>query len=97
MTMNARLPRLANRIRSDVVHLYIAKQARLTRRAPGRRDLAGMRFIASVAPKLEASQGAQIVTEECRQEYNHRRPHSSLGYLPPAVFAEQVRLSLPVD
>lgn len=25
--------------------------------------------------------------EEWRQDYNHHRPHSSLGYLPPAVFA----------
>lgn len=37
---------------------------------------------------------AQIVVEQWRQEYNHRRPHSSLGYLAPAAFAEQVRLSL---
>ncbi|HVU14984.1 MAG TPA: integrase core domain-containing protein, partial [Phototrophicaceae bacterium] len=36
---------------------------------------------------------AQIVIEDWRQEYNHRRPHSSLGYLPPAAFAEQARLS----
>lgn len=39
-------------------------------------------------------QEAQIVIEQWRQEYNQRRPHSSLGYLPPAAFAEQVRLSL---
>jgi transposase InsO family protein len=39
---------------------------------------------------------AQIVIEQWRQEYNQRRPHSSLGYLPPAAFAEQVRLSLAV-
>ncbi len=39
---------------------------------------------------------AQIVIEQWRQEYNHHRPHSSLGYLPPAAFAEQVRLSLAV-
>lgn len=37
---------------------------------------------------------AQIVIEQWRQEYNHRRPHSSLGYLPPTAFAEQFRLSL---
>lgn len=37
---------------------------------------------------------AQLVTEQWRQEYNHRRPHSSLGYLPPAVFANQARLTL---
>ena len=70
---------------------------RSKQRTSGRRDLVGMRFSASAAPKPEAPHEAQIVTEEWRQEYNHRRPHSSLGYLPPAVFAEQVRLSLPVD
>ncbi len=37
---------------------------------------------------------AQTVIELWRLEYNHHRPHSSLGYLPPAVFAEQARLSL---
>lgn len=39
---------------------------------------------------------AQVVTEQWRQEYNNRRPHSSLGYLPPAVFADQTRLTLDV-
>jgi len=43
-----------------------------------------------------AGREAQIVIEQWRQEYNQRRPHSSLGYLPPAVFAQQVRLSLAV-
>jgi putative transposase len=43
-----------------------------------------------------SGQEAQIVIEQWRQEYNHRRPHSSLGYLPPVAFAEQARLSLPV-
>ncbi len=40
---------------------------------------------------------AQIVIEQWRQEYNHRRPHSSLGYLAPVAFAEQARLSLHLD
>jgi len=40
---------------------------------------------------------AQIVTEQWRQEYNHRRPHSSRGYLAPAAFAEKVRLSFSLD
>lgn len=39
-------------------------------------------------------QEAQHIIEDWRQEYNQRRPHSSLGYLPPTVFAQQARLSL---
>ena len=30
---------------------------------------------------------AQSLARAWREEYNHRRPHSSLGYVPPAVFA----------
>ncbi len=43
-----------------------------------------------------SGQDAQQVIEDWRQEYNHRRPHSSLGYQPPAAFAQQTRLSLAV-
>ena len=43
-----------------------------------------------------SGQEAQQVIEDWRQEYNHCRPHSSLGYLPPAAFAQQTRLSLAV-
>ena len=39
-------------------------------------------------------QEAQLVIEQWRQAYNHHRPHSSLGYLPPAAFAEKLKLSL---
>ncbi len=46
---------------------------------------------------FENGHEAKIVIEQWRQEYNQRRPHSSLGYLPPAVFADQARLSLNLD
>ena len=39
---------------------------------------------------------SQIIIENYRQEYNHCRLHSSRGYLPPAVFIDKVRLSLPL-
>lgn len=32
-------------------------------------------------------QEAKVVTEDYRLEYNHRRPHSSLGYVTPAAYA----------
>jgi putative transposase len=31
------------------------------------------------------------VIENWREDYNHHRPHSSCGYLPPAKFAAQCR------
>jgi transposase InsO family protein len=42
-------------------------------------------------------QEAQIIIEQWRQEYNHHRPHSSLGYVPPAAFAGKSTLSLHLD
>lgn len=41
-----------------------------------------------------SGQEAQQIIEAWRLEYNQRRPHSSLGYLTPAAFAQQARLSL---
>jgi putative transposase len=35
---------------------------------------------------------AKFLIETWRQFYNHQRPHSALGYLPPAVFASQSRI-----
>lgn len=39
---------------------------------------------------------AKVVIEDFRLEYNHRRPHSSLGYLPPAVYAATLRAGTPL-
>ncbi len=33
---------------------------------------------------------ARTIIDRWRQHYNHVRPHSSLGYVPPAVCAQQV-------
>jgi putative transposase len=37
---------------------------------------------------------AQVLIEAWREEYNHRRPHSALGYRPPAPEAIQVAVGL---
>jgi transposase InsO family protein len=31
----------------------------------------------------------RCIIEDWREEYNHYRPHSALGYLPPSAFAVQ--------
>lgn len=61
-------------------------------------------FIESFNGKLRAEclnrytfvdgQEAQQLLEAWRQEYNHERPHSALGYLSPSVYAAQVCNSL---
>jgi len=33
---------------------------------------------------------AKSLAATWRNEYNHRRPHSSLGYVPPAVYAARL-------
>jgi len=57
-------------------------------------------FIESFIGKLRAEclnrytfadgQEAQHLLESWRQEYNHERPHSALGYLSPSVYAAQI-------
>jgi len=39
---------------------------------------------------------ARALAAAWRNEYNHRRPHSSLGYLPPAAFAASLGATLAV-
>ena len=39
---------------------------------------------------------AQVIVDHWCVEYNQYRPHSALGYLPPAVFAQQVQLAMPL-
>ena len=41
---------------------------------------------------FESIAEAQVLLDRWRHEYNHRRPHSSLGYLSPKTF-----LALPMD
>lgn len=38
---------------------------------------------------------ARVLTEDYRQEYNHKRPHSSLGYRTPAAFAAECKKKGP--
>ncbi|MBK8023916.1 MAG: transposase [Chloroflexi bacterium] len=39
-------------------------------------------------------QEAQELVEQWREEYNHHRPHSALGYLAPSVYAAQLAIPL---
>ena len=38
---------------------------------------------------------AQVLLEDWRQDYNHHRPHSSLGMMTPVAFAANLRQPLP--
>ncbi len=37
--------------------------------------------------EFESLGAARRLTTAWKEDYNHHRPHSSLGYVPPAVFA----------
>ncbi|MBZ0301755.1 MAG: IS3 family transposase [Anaerolineae bacterium] len=86
--------------RKRVDRIWRQEGLQLPRRKTGKR-----RFGDSTGTLRRASRPNEVWTydlleariEQWRQEYNHRRPHSSLRYLAPAVFAEQARLSLNVD
>lgn len=38
---------------------------------------------------------AKVLYQDWRHDYNHRRPHSALGYLPPALFAARLTNAEP--
>lgn len=40
---------------------------------------------------------AKVLVEDYRGHYNHHRPHSALGYRPPAEFAMAVGLDRKVE
>jgi transposase InsO family protein len=40
---------------------------------------------------------AKVLIEDYRGHYNHHRPHSALGYRPPAEFAATADLERKVD
>ncbi len=40
---------------------------------------------------------AQVMIEDWRQDYNHHRPHSSLGMLAPAHYAQTVKLQANIN
>lgn len=40
---------------------------------------------------------ARVVMSDWKSEYNHARPHSSLGYLPPAEYARQCAHQMETD
>ncbi|MCR4392728.1 MAG: integrase core domain-containing protein, partial [Candidatus Acetothermia bacterium] len=46
---------------------------------------------------FESVQEAQEIVAAWREEYNEDRPHSALGYLTPAEFAQQCRLEADQD
>ena len=38
---------------------------------------------------------ARVLAQQWQEEYNHERPHSALGYRPPAAFAADA--TVPID
>ena len=40
---------------------------------------------------------AQVIIGDWKDEYNHHRRHSSLGYLPPAEYARQCTHQMEID
>ena len=64
--------------------LFLPKSLRIRQSFNGRlRD----EFLA--VEQFDSLLEAQVLIEDWRIEYNTTRPHSSLGWLAPAVYAEQ--------
>lgn len=47
--------------------------------------------------EFESLGAARQLTADWREDYNHHRPHSSLGYVPPAEFAARCAASAPAS
>jgi transposase InsO family protein len=48
------------------------------------------------AEMFEGLHDAKTLAAKWRHEYNHHRPHSSLKYLPPAVYAARLATTPPL-
>jgi len=46
--------------------------------------------VAGLVPRKRLITDARMTIESWRKDYNEVRPHSSLGYQPPSVFAEKL-------
>jgi transposase InsO family protein len=46
---------------------------------------------------FESLSAAKLMTRQWKEDYNHHRPHSSQGYLPPTTFAARCAASVPAS
>lgn len=74
---------------SDVARLYIIKPGAPRENAYSESFNSRFRDEPLDRELLTSLREAQVIVGDYRLEYNHRRPHSSLGYLTPAAFAVQ--------
>ena len=47
--------------------------------------------------QFESLAAARTLTTAWKEDYNHHRPHSSLGYVPPCEFAARCATSAPAS
>jgi len=80
--------------RADAKTLYVAKSSPWVN---GYVESLNSRFRAELLNRelFLGLEDARWILDRWRLDYNHRRPHSSLGYLPPAEFAARWPTSAP--